>query len=94
MKVLSAQYLLGGCIVLLLLSYLGPTPALAQTPKKFGDLAEGPYNRLVIRGAMVIPGWGGPPIGPYDIVVEKNIIKEMIAFDPVSAERSGTCEQR
>src|SRR5688572_33429380 len=57
--------------------------------QNFGNLAAGPYNRLVIRGAMVIPGHGGPPAGPYDIVIERNVITEMIPFDPVSAERRG-----
>ena len=63
-------------------------PALAQQAT-FGDLADGPYDRLVIRGAMVIPGHGGPPAGPYDIVIEGNTISEMIPFDPVTAERRG-----
>src|SRR5688572_15417430 len=63
------------------------SPADAQT--NFGNLAAGPYNRLVIRGAMVIPGHGGPPAGPYDIVIERNVITEMIPFDPVTAERRG-----
>jgi hypothetical protein len=61
--------------------------------RQFGDLAEGPYSRLVIRGAMVIPGHGGPPVGPYDIVVEGNVITEMIPFDPVTAERRGDTER-
>ena len=64
-------------------------PALAQAQSNFGNLAAGPYNRLVIRGAMVIPGHGGPPAGPYDIVIERNMITEMIPFDPVTAERRG-----
>lgn len=55
----------------------------------FGDLAAGPYNRLVIRNAMVIPGHGGPPAGPYDILIERNMITQMIPFDPVAAERRG-----
>jgi hypothetical protein len=62
--------------------------ALAQT-RRFGDLAEGPYDRLVIQGAMVIPGHGGPPVGPYDILIEGNRISAMIPFDPVTAERRG-----
>ncbi|GBD32731.1 Adenine deaminase [bacterium HR33] len=69
------------------LGVLAVTPLLAQEPRRFGDLAEGPYNRLVIRNAMVIPGHGGPPVGPYDIVIEGNTITQMIPFDPVSAER-------
>ena len=60
---------------------------------QFGDLAEGPYDRLVIRGAMVIPGHGGPPVGPYDIVVAGNVIESMTPFDPVTAERRGTTDR-
>ncbi|MGH7693960.1 MAG: amidohydrolase family protein, partial [Gemmatimonadaceae bacterium] len=63
--------------------------ARAQTAGRFGDLAGGPYNRLVIRGAMVIPGHGGPPAGPYDILIEGNTITQMVPFDPVAAERRG-----
>jgi hypothetical protein len=61
----------------------------SQAQSQFGNLAAGPYNRLVIRGAMVIPGHGGPPAGPYDIVIERNVITEMSPFDPVTAERRG-----
>lgn len=63
------------------------------TTRQFGDLAAGPYNRLVIRNAMVIPGHGGPPAGPYDILIEGNTITQMVPFDPVAAERRGN-EQR
>ncbi len=54
-----------------------------------GDLAAGPYRRLVILNAMVIPGHGGPAAGPYDIVIEGNRIAEMIALDPVTLGRRG-----
>jgi len=74
-------------IRMLVLTALIPTQIHAQS--NFGNLAAGPYNRLVIRGAMVIPGHGGPPAGPYDIVIERNMITEMIPFDPVTAERRG-----
>lgn len=74
----------------------GPVPAVAQQAGggPFGDLAAGPYDRLVIRGAMVIPGHGGPPTGPYDIVIQGDSIAEMHAFDadappPVSERPSG-----
>ncbi len=72
----------GVTLALVLLS----TPTYAQEGR-FGDLADGPYDRLVIRNAMVIPGHGGPPVGPFDIVIERNMITEMIPFDPVTAER-------
>jgi Amidohydrolase family len=67
-------------------------PAPVET-KQFGELAEGPYDRLVIRGAMVIPGHGGPPVGPYDIVISGNVIESMTSFDPVTAERRGDTER-
>ncbi len=61
--------------------------------RQFGDLAEGPYNRLVIRNVMVIPGHGGPPTGPHDILIEGNLITEMRSFDPVAAERAAQAGQ-
>ena len=63
------------------------------TTRQFGDLAAGPYNRLVIRNAMVIPGHGGPPAGPYDILIEGNTISQMVPFDPVAAERRGNAQR-
>jgi hypothetical protein len=38
---------------------------------------EGPFDRLIIRGVTLINSTGAPPIGPIDIVVEKNIIKQV-----------------
>ncbi len=52
--------------------------------RQFGELAEGPYQRLVIRNVMVIPGHGGPARGPYDILVTGNVISEMRRFDPLA----------
>lgn len=75
---------------------LACTAMIASTSaaqSNFGNLAAGPYNRLVIRGAMVIPGHGGPPAGPYDIVIERNMITQMIPFDPVTAERRGDTQR-
>ena len=62
--------------------------ATAQTGD-FGNLADGPYDRLVILNAMVLPGHGGPPVGPYDIVIEGNRITDMTIFDPVTVGRRG-----
>ncbi len=38
---------------------------------------EGPWNQLIIRGVTLINSTGAPPIGPVDIVVEKNRIKQI-----------------
>lgn len=50
---------------------------------------EGPFNRLILRGATLIDGTGAPPIGPVDIVIEKNRIVRVatvgnpgLAIDP------------
>lgn len=82
----------GGVLVAAALIALAASPVTAQDDR-FGDLADGPYDRLVIRNAMVIPGHGGPPVGPYDIVIEGNTIAEMTPFDPVTAERRGDAER-
>ena len=41
------------------------------------NLSEGPFEQLIIRGVTLINGNGSPPIGPVDIVIEKNIIKSI-----------------
>ena len=57
-----------------------PAPAPAQddslrpAPNRRADEGKGPYKTLVVRGAMLIDGTGGPPRGPVDIVVEGNRI--------------------
>lgn len=83
----SATIALGALLLVLTTSTVAAQGSV--TTRRFGDLAEGPYSRLVIRGAMVIPGHGGPPAGPYDIVIQGNTITQMIPFDPVTAERRG-----
>lgn len=35
---------------------------------------EGPFNRLILRGVTLIDGTGAPPVGPVDIIIEKNRI--------------------
>jgi adenine deaminase len=44
------------------------TPAPARTQGE----GFGPYATMVVRGAMLIDGTGGPPRGPVDIVVNQN----------------------
>lgn len=85
--------LLAIAAVLALLATGTVTLVLAQEPltdfkrppvqtRQFGDLAEGPYNRLVIQNVNVIPGHGGPSVGLYDILIEGNEITEMRRFSP------------
>ena len=38
---------------------------------------EGPFQRLILRGGILIDGTGAPAIGPVDIVIEGNRIAEV-----------------
>src|SRR5438270_4337232 len=46
------------------------------------------YPRLVIRNATVIEGNGTPAAGPKDIVIESNLIRDIVALDPVALSRN------
>ncbi len=43
------------------------------------------FKRIVVRGAMVVDGSGKPAAGPFDIVVEDGVIRQIAGFDPVAA---------
>ncbi|MBT8395575.1 MAG: amidohydrolase, partial [Gemmatimonadetes bacterium] len=43
---------------------------MQPTTPRGPDEGEGPFDRFIIRGAMMIDGTGAPPRGPVDIVVE------------------------
>jgi hypothetical protein len=61
-----------------------PTQPSTETPIGLGTLTPapnraqgegfGPFQTMVVRGAMLIDGTGGPPRGPVDIVVTSNRI--------------------
>ena len=38
---------------------------------------EGPFSQLIIRGVTIINSTGAPPIGPMDIIIENNVIKNI-----------------
>jgi hypothetical protein len=48
-------------------------------PSTSRNRGDGPFRRLVLRGATVIDGTGAPPWGPADIVVEGDRIVEIAA---------------
>jgi imidazolonepropionase-like amidohydrolase len=48
-----------------------PKPIQKAPPRAEGD---GPFSRLILRGATIIDGTGAPPYGPADIVIEQNRI--------------------
>lgn len=71
-----------------------------EKPRATGrDRGVGPFGRLVLRGATVIDGTGAPPIGPVDIVIERDRIVEMRtvgaprkAIDPAARPAAGEHE--
>jgi len=63
---------------IILLFFIGICVAQAQiqdAPERAEG--DGPYNRLIIRGVTLINSTGSPPMGPVDIVVEQNRIREI-----------------
>ncbi len=61
----------------LLFVWILSTTLPAQTPAPDRSEGEGPFDQLIIRGATLVNGNGAPPIGPVDIVVENNRIKQV-----------------
>ena len=64
--------------LLLIFLVLLATPIFAQmsdAPER--NEGEGPFERLIIRGATMIDGTGSPAVGPVDIVIEGNTITQI-----------------
>ncbi len=60
------------------MAYIGGGANLpAKAPPRPEGEGEGPFERLVLRGATMIDGTGAPPIGPVDIVIEGNRIVQI-----------------
>ncbi len=59
----------------------------------FSQITSGKrYSRLVIRNAMIIDGSGKPASGPFDIVIENDLITQIAGLDPV-AVKAGTAKR-
>lgn len=54
-----------------------PEETVRGAPDRRADEGEGPFERLIIRGATLIDGSGAPARGPVDIVIEGNRIVEV-----------------
>jgi Amidohydrolase family len=56
-----------------------------------GSEGDGPFQRLIIRGATLVDGTGAPPVGPVDVVIEGSRIVEVQSVGapgvPIRAER-------
>ncbi len=76
-------------------------PVFSQDTADFpdGSDGDGPFDRLVIRGATMIEGSGAPPRGPVDIVIVNDRIVEIrgvgnpgLPIDPNRRPAPGTRE--
>jgi imidazolonepropionase-like amidohydrolase len=88
-------------LLLLLLATFATADEKRQpyAPDRRPDEGDGPFQRLIIRGATVIDGSGAPPIGPMDIVIEGNRIAEVravgfpkVTIDPERRPKDATRE--
>ena len=61
--------------------------AITAGPDRRSGEGEGPFPRLIIRGATMIDGTGAPPQGPLDIVIENNRIREIRANAPADGAK-------
>ena len=48
--------------------------SVPPAPDRPENEGEGPFDRLILRGGILIDGTGAPAYGPVDIVIEKNRI--------------------
>jgi len=69
MKTLSISIVLATLTIHLVQAQIEPAPTRNE--------GDGPYERLVLRGGILVDGTGAPPIGPVDIVVENDRITEI-----------------
>ncbi len=69
-------------VIAVLLSFLTLSAVAQQTAS---SLSGKRLKRVVVRGATVVDGSGKPAAGPYDIVIENDVIKQIVGFDPVAA---------
>jgi len=62
--------------------------ALAAQAQTVDGAQEGPFDRLAIVNAMVIPGHGGPAYGPADIVIEGDRITPIRSYNGATGRPS------
>ncbi|MBB6325907.1 hypothetical protein FHS59_001535 [Algoriphagus iocasae] len=64
-------------VIALLCGFLSVSVYAQIEPAPDRSEGDGQYGRLILRGVTLIDGTGAPPIGPVDIVVEKNKIAQI-----------------
>jgi hypothetical protein len=61
-------------------------PATVGSQTALASISGKRVKRIVVRGAMVVDGSGKPASGPYDIVIENDLITQIAGFDPIAAK--------
>ncbi|HET7434950.1 MAG TPA: amidohydrolase family protein, partial [Thermoanaerobaculia bacterium] len=66
-------------------------PQQPFAPNRRAGEGEGPFQRLIIRGATIIDGTGAPPVGPVDLVIEGNRIAavRVVGYPKVPIDAEG-----
>src|SRR5881392_3579754 len=75
--VLASLILTSGRIEISFAQGRGGNPADSAAPARKQGEGAGPFKKMVIRGATLIDGTGGPPLSPMDIVIEGNHITQV-----------------
>ncbi len=80
MRRLTSPWLL--CIIISLAFAANAAPESA--PDR--DRGEGPFQRLILRGVIMVSGNGAPAAGPMDIVIENDRITRLVSVGSPGAE--------
>ncbi|MDG1750117.1 MAG: amidohydrolase family protein, partial [Thalassotalea sp.] len=66
--------------IILLICLLVSLNVLAEAGKKAPDrqVDKGPYNKIILRGGIIVNGEGAPARGPMDIVIENDRITRIV----------------
>ncbi len=62
------------------------TTFAAPQPAPDRERGQGPYQRLILRGVIMVTGNGAPPLGPVDIVIEQDRIARLVSVGSPGAE--------
>lgn len=71
----------------LLAAFLAVSAAAGQVPEAPPRAeGDGPYERLILRGGILVDGTGAPPVGPVDIVIQGDRIADIRSVGPPGVE--------
>ncbi|MDA3933712.1 MAG: amidohydrolase family protein [Gammaproteobacteria bacterium] len=80
MRLFTSSWLL--CLIISLAFAANAAPESA--PDR--DRGEGPFQRLILRGVIMVSGNGAPAAGPMDIVIENDRITRLVSVGSPGAE--------